>query len=281
MLQMQLVALKKNRTMKLYTTLLIATAMTALSAAQTLSIKGSDTLGAKLIPQLAEKFKADGHAAVKFEIAAEGSSTAFPALANGTAHIGMSSRKANEKEITDCKTKGVTLVEHAICFDMMCVIVNKTSTLTNLTKSQVAKIFTGQVTDWSEMRGAPGSISIYTRNTSSGTYKDWQKMAMDGRDYSDRSLKMAGTEQIVQEVVNNAGGIGYVGLAFAKARGIKVLTIDGIAPTAETKKTYAYSRECYLYLPEKATAEAATFIEFVKSGSAQHIVTSTGFIHAN
>ncbi len=267
--------------MKLLNTLLIGAALTALSSAQTLSIKGSDTLGAKLIPQLAEKFKAEGHAAVKFEIAAEGSSTAFPALANGTAQIGMSSRKAKEEEITDCKTKGVALVEHAICFDMICVVVNKKSTLTNLTKEQVAKIFTGQIKDWSEMGGTPGPISIYTRNTSSGTYKDWQKIAMEGRDYPDSSLKMAGTEQIVQEVVKNAGGIGYVGLAFAKARGIKVLTIDGIAPTAETKKTYAYSRECYLYLPEKATAEATSFLEFIKSEAGQNIVTSTGFIHAN
>jgi phosphate transport system substrate-binding protein len=106
-------------------------------------------------------------------------------------------------------------------------------------------------------------------------------MAMEGRDYPDSSLKMAGTEQIVQEVVKNAGGIGYVGLAFAKARGIKVITIDGIAPTAETKKTYAYSRECYLYLPEKATAEATSFLAFIKSEAGQSIVTSTGFIHAN
>jgi len=79
--------------------LLAGALLAATAGAQTISIKGSDTLGAKLVPQLAESFKAK-HPGVKFEIAAEGSSTAFPALANGTAQIGMSSRKAKSEEIT-------------------------------------------------------------------------------------------------------------------------------------------------------------------------------------
>lgn len=265
--------------MKMIQQLAIAAVLTCLSSAQTLSIKGSDTLGAKLIPQLAEKYKAEGHADVKFEIAAEGSATAFPALANKTAQIGMSSRKAKEEEITDCKTKGVVLKEYPVCFDMLCVIVNKNNPVKNLTKAQVAKVFTGQVKDWSEIGGTPGPVSLYTRNTSSGTYKDWQKMAMDGRDYPASSLKMAGTEQIAQEVAKNKGGIGYVGLAFSETRGTKALNIDGIAPIGDNKKTYAYSRECYLYLPEDATPEATAFLQFVLSPAGQTVITSTGFIH--
>jgi phosphate transport system substrate-binding protein len=266
--------------MKLLKTILTVTAFVTAIQAQTISLKGSDTLGAKLIPQIAEKYKAEGHAATKFEIAAEGSSTAFPALANGTADIGMSSRKAKDEELTDCKAKGVALVEHSICFDMLCVVVNKNSPISNLTKAQVAKIFTGQVKDWSEIGGTPGPISIYTRNTSSGTYKDWQKLAMDGRDYPASSLKMAGNEQIAQEVAKNKGGIGYVGLAYAKTRGVKAIQIDGVAPVAENKKSYAYSRECYLYLPENAKADAKAFVDFVHSPAGQTLVERTGFIHA-
>jgi phosphate transport system substrate-binding protein len=266
--------------MKSLLTLLSALTVANFALAQNISLKGSDTLGAKLIPQIAEKYKAEGHADAKFEIAAEGSSTAFPALANGTADIGMSSRKAKDEELTDCKTKGVTLVEHAVCFDMLCVIVNKNSPITNLTKAQVAKIFTGQVKDWSEVGGTPGPISIYTRNTSSGTYKDWQKLAMDGRDYPSSSLKMAGNEQIAQEVAKNKGGIGYVGLAYSKTRGVKAVQIDGIAPVADNKKTYSYSRECFLYIPDNAKAEAKAFVDFVHSPAGQALVESTGFIHA-
>lgn len=264
--------------MKLLNTIILAAVTTALAHAQTLSLKGSDTLGAKLVPQLAEKFKAAGNKGVKFEIAAEGSTTAFPALANKTAHIGMSSRQVKEEERTFCTTKGVYIKEYAVCVDMISVIVNKSNGITNLTKAQVAKIFTGQVKDWSEIGGAPGPISIYTRNTSSGTYKDWQKLAMGGRDYAPSSLKMAGNEQIAQEVAKNKNAIGYVGLAYSHARGVKSVSIDGVADEASNAKKYAYARKCYLYMPDKPTAEAQNFLNFVLSPAGQSVVASTGFI---
>lgn len=258
--------------------LLTASILATAAQAQTLSIKGSDTLGAKLVPQLAEAFKAAGNTKVKFEIAAEGSSTAFPALANGTAQLGMSSREAKDDERTFCRTKGVVLVEHKICYDMLCVIVNKNSGLNKLTKEQVAKIFTGQIKDWSELGGAPGPISIYTRNTSSGTYKDWQNLAMKGRDYPASSQKLAGTEQIAQEVAKNKNGIGYVGLAYSKNTGIKALPIDGVEPVGKNAEKYAYSRPCYIYAPEKPTAEAAAFMAFIDNSQGQELVRKVGFI---
>jgi len=264
--------------MKNISVLISAAAIISMANAQTLSLKGSDTLGAKLVPQLAEGFKAAGNKSVKFEIAAEGSTTAFPALANGTAQLGMSSRKVKDDERTFCRTKGVYLKEHQICYDMICVIVNKNSPISKLTKAQVAKIFTGQIKDWSEMGGAPGKISIYTRNTSSGTYKDWQKLAMGGRDYPSSSLKMAGNEQIAQEVAKNKSGIGYVGLAYAKTAGTKALAVDNVEPVAKNAKQYAYSRPCFLYAPDKPTAEAAAFMNYIESAAGQEIVRRVGFI---
>lgn len=256
----------------------LSAAAIAVGHSQTLSIKGSDTLGAKLVPQLAEAFKNQVNTNVKFEIAAEGSTTAFPALANGTAQLGMSSRKIKEDERTMCRTKGVDVAEHPIAYDMMCVITNKSNTVSNLTKEQVKKIFTGQVKDWSEVGGTPGKISIYTRNTSSGTYKDWQKMAMDGRDYPSSSLKMAGNEQIAQEVARNKGGIGYVGLAYSATTGTKTVKINGVAPVAANAGNYTYSRLNYLYAPAKPTPEAAEFIKFVETEAGQQIVRKVGFI---
>jgi phosphate transport system substrate-binding protein len=264
--------------MKTFITLFTAAATLSVASAQTLSIKGSDTLGAKLVPQLAEGFKAAGNKGVKFEIAAEGSTTAFPALANGTAQIGMSSRKVKDDERTFCKTKGVFIKEHGICYDMLTVIVNKNSPLAKLSKAEVAKIFTGQIKDWSEIGGAPGKISVYTRNTSSGTYKDWQKLAMGGRDYPSSSLKMAGNEQIAQEVAKNKNGIGYVGLAYSKTTGTKTLVIDGVEPIAANAKKYTYARLCYLYAPDKPSAEADAFMKYVESSAGQDIVRKVGFI---
>jgi len=257
---------------------LFAGAMLAATAgAQTVSIKGSDTLGAKLVPQLSETFSSKNKG-VKFEIAAEGSSTAFPALANGTAHIGMSSRKAKSDEITAARAKGIKLKEVEACHDMIVVIVNKGNPLKALNKDQVAKIFTGQVKDWSEVGGAPGAISIYTRNTASGTYKDWQTLAMKGRNYADGSQKLAGNEQIAQEVAKNKNGIGYVGLAYAKTSGVHDVTIDSVAPVAANATKYAYSRACYYYIPENADATAKAFVDFATGPEGQKIAEKLGFV---
>ncbi|MFT4176618.1 MAG: PstS family phosphate ABC transporter substrate-binding protein [Luteolibacter sp.] len=264
--------------MKFIATLFTSAALLTAAGAQTVSIKGSDTLGAKLVPQLAEAFKAAGNTDVKFEIAAEGSSTAFPAIANGTAQIGMSSRKVKEDERTLCRTKGINLQEIGLCHDMIVVIVNRNNPISKLNKAQVAKIFTGQIKDWSEIGGTPGPISIYTRNTSSGTYKDWQQLAMNGRDYPSSSQKLAGNEQIAQEVAKNKNGIGYVGLAYSQTSGTKALPIDGVEPVGKNAKTYAYARECYLYAPDQPTAEAKAFLEFAQSEVGVTLMRKVGFI---
>src|SRR6478609_9522137 len=216
--------------------------------ADKLVIKGSDTLGAKLVPQLAEQFKAD-HPGTTFDIAAEGSTTGFAALIDGTAQIGMASRPAKPEEIATAKAKNVTLKETTVAFDGMAVIVNAKNPVTNLTKKQVEQIFTGEVADWSAVGGSGGAISIYTRNTSSGTYSEFKEMAMKKRDYAPSSQKMAGNEQIAAEVGKNPNGIGYVGLAYAKAAGIKVVSIDGAVPSVESvqTKSYPYSRPTFYY----------------------------------
>src|SRR6266403_77264 len=194
--------------------------------AERLVIKGSDTLGAKLVPQLAEQFKAE-HPDATFDIAAEGSTTGFAALIDSTAQIGMASRPAKHEEIAAAKAKGVTLKETTVAYDGVAVIVNAANPVKGLTKKQVEQIFTGEVSDWSAAGGSGGTISIYTRNTSSGTYSEFKEMAMKKRDYAASSQKMAGNEQIASEVGKNPSGIGYVGLAYSKAQGIKVVPIDG------------------------------------------------------
>src|SRR4249919_1662078 len=153
------------------------TCISTTAQADRLVIKGSDTLGAKLVPQLAEQFKAD-HADATFDIAAEGSTTGFAALIDGTAQIGMSSRPAKPAEEAAGTAKGVTLKETIVAYDGVAVIVNAANPIKGLTKKQVEQIFTGQVSDWSALGGTGGPISIYTRNTSSGTYSEFKELAM-------------------------------------------------------------------------------------------------------
>jgi phosphate transport system substrate-binding protein len=263
----------------LVTAALLATVVTA--SAQKLVIKGSDTLGAKLVPMLAEEYKAQ-NPGVSFEIAAEGSTTGITAITSGTADIGMSSRRARATEMSAAAAKGVQMKPLIVCFDGMAVIVHKDNPLKDLNKRQIEQIFTGDITDWSAVGGTPGPISIYTRNTSSGTYSDWKDLAMKKRDYAPSSQKMAGNEQIVSEVSNNPNGIGYVGLAYITEPGIKVVSVEGGFPNKESvlSKKYPYARPNFYYTNGEPTGEAAKFIEFTLSPAGQAIVEKVGFIPA-
>src|ERR1700682_550227 len=91
--------------------------------AERLVIKGSDTLGAKLVPQLAEQFKAQ-HSGTTFDIAAEGSTTGIAAIIDGTAQIGMSSRRAKPAEVGAASGKGVNMKPTIVAYDGIAVIVN-------------------------------------------------------------------------------------------------------------------------------------------------------------
>ena len=257
----------------------ILVASAALAGAQQLVIKGSDTLGAKLVPQLAETFKAE-NPGTSFNIAAEGSSTGFAALIDQTANIGMASRRAKATEISAALAKGLELRPTIVAWDGIAIVVNSENPVKQLTKKQVEQIFTGDITDWSAVGGKPGKISIYTRNTASGTYADFKELAMNKRDYAGSGQKMAGNEQIVSEVAKNASGIGYVGLAYVKAAGIKVMPVDGKIPTqADVRdKSYPYSRPTFYYTNGAPGGATKAFVDFTLSAKGQKIVEQVGFV---
>lgn len=241
-------------------------------------IKGSDTLGAKMVPQLTAVYKAVGNA-VDFEIAAEGSSTAFTSLLEGTADVGMSSRGAKEGEKDSFTAKGKELVEHVAGIDMIAVVVNEGNSVKDLTKKQIEGIFTGEITDWSELGGKKGAISVYTRNTSSGTYKSFQELAMNKRDYGSSTQKMAGNEAIASEVGKNVNGIGYVGLAYAKNDGLVPVLVDGKG--LQNPSEYPLSRNLYYYTVGEPAGEVAKFLTWAKSDATAHkVIEKVGFVAA-
>ena len=265
--------------------LTLAAAVVLLTAsradAERLVIKGSDTLGAKLVPQLSEQFKA-ARPGTTFDIAAEGSTTGIAAIIDGTAQIAMSSREAKPAEMAAAKTKGVEIKPFEVAHDGLGVIVHSSNPITNLTKKQVEQIFTGEVSDWSAVGGKGGAISIYTRNTSSGTYSDWKELAMRKRDYAGSAQKMAGNEQIAAEVGKNPNGIGYVGLAYLQAPGVKVVTIDGAAPTQESVRnsSYAYARPTFFMTNGEPAGLIKEFVDFTLGPEGQKIVERVGFVPA-
>ena len=268
--------MKLPRLLSLTALLVLATATVH---AGRLVIKGSDTLGAKLVPQLSEGFKAVSPG-TKFEIAAEGSTTGIAAIIDGSAQIGMSSRRAKPTEMSAASAKGVTMKPTVAAFDGIGIIVHESNAVKALTRKQVEQIFTGDITDWSAVGGAPGRISIYTRNTSSGTYSDFKELAMKKRDYAGGSQKMAGNEQIAAEVSKNKNGIGYVGLAYLKVPGAKVVAIDGVLPSPATvrNKSYAFQRPTFFYTNGDPSGEAKAFLDFTFSAKGAAIVSQVGFV---
>src|SRR4051794_6641916 len=255
---------------------------TLVARADSLVIKGSDTLGAKLVPQLSEEFKAQ-HPGTAFDIAAEGSTTGFAALIDKTAAIGMASRPAKPEETTNAKSKGVNFNEITVAWDGIAVIVNANNPIKGLTKRQVEQIFTGDIVDWSNLGGAPGKISVYTRNTSSGTYSEFKELAMKKRDYVTSSQKLAGNEQIASEVAKNPNAIGYVGLAYTRASGIKVIPIDGETPSNESvlQKKYPYARPTFFYTDGVPAGLAKEFIDFVLSDAGQKSLLKLALSRSN
>lgn len=251
----------------------------AATLADGLILKGSDTLGAKLVPQLSEEFKAQ-HPGATFDIAAEGSTTGIAAIIDGTAQIGMASRPAKPEEISAASAKGVKLQPTIVAYDGIAVIVNAANPIKGLTKKQVQQIFTGEVADWSAAGGSASKISVYTRNTSSGTYSEFKELAMNKRDYAPSSQKMAGNEQIASEVGKNPNGVGYVGLAYAKASGVKIVSIDNASPSKESvlAKTYPYARPTFYYTNGEPSGLAKEFVDFTIGVAGQKIVEQVGFV---
>src|SRR5438094_2715700 len=144
----------------IYLSLITTIAIAGAAQADRLVIKGSDTLGAKLVPQLAEQFKAQTPGTT-IDIAAEGSTTGIAAIIDGTAQIGMSSRRAKPAEMSAASAKGVNMKPTIVAYDGIAVIVNSANSVKGLTKKQVEQIFTGEVNDWSAVGGSGGKISIY------------------------------------------------------------------------------------------------------------------------
>jgi phosphate transport system substrate-binding protein len=243
-----------------------------------LTIKGSDTLGAKLVPQL----KADylkSNKGVDIEILAQGSSHAFSNLLAGTADIGMSSRKVKQSEVDKFNASGKKLVEHVAAWDMIAVIVNEKNPVKKLSLTQIEGIFTGSINDWSEVGGKAGKISLYTRNTSSGTYKSFAKLAMSKKDYASNSQKMEGNQPICTEVSKNTNGIGYVGLAYAKGNDYKTVKVDGVSAKPSKVSQYPLARKLYYYTVGEPTSEVAAFLKYATtSDSANAIVEKIGFV---
>lgn len=289
----------------------VASTVPPVPAEVVLRIHGSNTLGAELLPTLAEAFlRKEGARDVQrietaanewriegaitrstvpvaIEIKAHGSGTAFTSLDAGIADIGASSRPIKKEEARTLSRFGdMTLpaFEHVIGLDGLAVIVNKSSKVRALTKNQIARIFAGTVTDWSEVGGEPGPIRLYARDEKSGTFDTFQHVVMGKEKISDKAVRLESSNELSDKVAADTFGVGFIGLPYIHNTQA-VAVADGeslpMLPTTFTVATedYPLARRLYLYAPANSqNSYVRDFMEFTLSEPGQQLVNHTGFV---
>ena len=229
----------------------------------------------KVIGALREQFMTD-HKNVTVTYDPTGSGSGIEAVKNGTADIGLASRSLKDEE----KSDGLT--ETVIALDGIAVIVNAQSKVTDLTVEQIAKIFTGEITDWSEVGGDPGAISCIGRESGSGT-RDGFESITGTKDSCKLDQELTSTGGVIEAVAGNPNAIGYASLsAVQDQKGITVLTVGGVAPSEATvlDGSYAIQRPfVFATRTDEALSDAAqAFFDFATSTAASDLIANAGAV---
>lgn len=215
-----------------------------------LTLNGSTSM-TKVCDALGEAFM-DKHSGVTYEKANTGSGSAVTAVNDGNAMIGDLSRDLKEEENPDA------FDAYVIALDGIAVTVNKENTVSDLTKEQIAKIFTGEITNWSEVGGADAAITVIGRESASGTRDGFESIFKVG-DKCKYAAELGETGQVVQRVSSDKNAIGYVSLA--SVDGVKALKVDGVEATEENVSNGTYKVQ-------------RNFTQIVKKGSTDPIITA-------
>lgn len=224
---------------------------------------------------LSEQFKND-NPDVTVTYDPTGSGTGIEAAANGTADIGLSSRALTEEETAS------GLVGTEVALDGIAVIVNADSPVADLSVEQIAQIFTGEITDWSEVGGDAGEIACIGREANSGT-RDGFESITGTEDACVLSQELNSTGAVIQAVASSPNAIGYASLSAVEGQdGIKAITVGGVACTEETVKdgTYEIQRPFVFVTKEGAAlSEAAqAFFDFATSADASELIAGAGAV---
>jgi len=268
---------------KLITIVTIATlALGSALMARELVVKGSDTI-LNLVQNLAEAFST-AQPDVTVSVTGGGSGVGINAIMSSETDIADASRSIKSKEITTARSNGVNPTEYVIAIDGVCIIVNASNSVEKLTLDQFSQLYQGKIANWSQVGGPNKKVSLYGRQPSSGTFVYVRDEAVKA-EYSASMRQMNGNAQIVEAVKGDEGGIGYVGVGYAREQGIKVLKLskDGnnyyspLDKSAVDAGTYPLARPLFQYTNGKAKGDARAFIQFELSEAGQKIVSDQGF----
>jgi phosphate transport system substrate-binding protein len=259
-----------------------------------LSSVGSDTLN-NLMTLWAEEF-AKVYPNVNIQIQGAGSSTAPPALIEGTSNFGPMSRAMRDSEQREFEAKyGYPATEVPVAIDMVAVYVNKDNPIEGLTMEQVDAIFSAtracgydkDINTWGDagMTGAWANrdITIYGRNAVSGTYGFFKEIALCGGDFRSTVNEQPGSSAVVRGVEQTLGGIGYSGIGY-KTSGVRAIPLNGFEPTADNAATgdFPLARFLYVYANQHPNDGwnplEKEFFKMVLSKEGQQVVDKDGYV---
>ena len=241
----------------------------------TVSTDGSTSME-KVIGALSEAFM-EANSKVTVTYNPTGSSTGIQAVQEGRCDIGLSSRALKDEE------KASGLQETVLAYDGIAVIVNPANPEEDLTLAQIADIYTGKITNWSELGGSDSEIVLIGREGGSGTRSGFEEI-VEVKDLCQYRQELSSTGDVIATVAQNPGAIGYASLASVKDT-VKAVKVGGVTPSEETVKdgTYAIQRPFVLVTKEGvALSETAqAFFDYAVSPDANPVVIAAGVVPAN
>ena len=238
------------------------------------STNGSTSME-KVIGALSEQFMAD-NSGVTVTYDPTGSGAGIEAASNGSADIGLASRALKDEE----KADGLT--ETIVALDGIAVIVNADSKVADLTVEQIGKIFTGEITDWSEVGGDAGTISCIGREAGSGT-RDGFESITGTKDACKLDQELTSTGGVIEAVAGNPNAIGYASLSAVEGKNtVKAVTVGGVACTEATvlDGSYAIQRPFVLVTKtgETLSPAAQAFFDYATSSAASQLIKAAGAV---
>ncbi len=230
----------------------------------------------KVIGSLGEAFE-ENNSGIKFTYNPTGSGSGITAVSEAPCDIGLSSRNLKDEE----KAKGLT--ETVLAYDGIAVIVNPENSVSDLKLEDISKIYTGEITNWSEVGGSDSEIVLIGREAGSGT-RDGFESITDTKDACKYRQELTSTGDVITTVASNPNAIGYASLASIKDT-VKAISVDGVAPTEETVKDGSYAvQRPFVLVTKSDTAlsdSAQKFFDFATSADANEIISAAGVVPAN
>ena len=244
------------------------------NTAGSVSTDGSTSME-KVIGALGEAFQ--NNTGISFTYNPTGSGSGIKAVQEGRCDIGLSSRDLKDEE------KAAGLTGTVLAYDGIAIIVNPENPVADLSVETIAKIYTGEISNWSEVGGKDAEIVLIGREAGSGT-RDGFESITDTEDACKYRQELTSTGDVITTVSQNPGAIGYASVASVKDT-VKALTVDGVAPTEATIKdgSYVVQRPFVLVTETgKELSEAAQkFFDYITSADANEIISAAGVVPAN